>query len=250
MLANSNPISHSLCRAGPLGAHFITRRVEKNSASRFLLGGLRNPFCDRRELDLSARRSRVTAPPLSHAVSFRRQCWGQLGKTCSTRNKMPPSLSQPPVIIFRSPVITVSTVSAALERSADEVLDMVLDGRLRFAWNIARAGESRQEIRILTRSLFNYQNCIASSALNDEEDFQHAVKTIFPATAHKPDGVRFIRAAAITRRLCASRPHIYRLCNDAVFRVLPNSPRHGGPTGSPEVEFSSVVEFLRQRRIA
>ncbi len=148
--------------------------------SKLSVGG-DNHFCDGSETDLFAHRPRADFTPNPRAVCFRRECGGlsKRGQQCSTRNMSPPA------IIFRSPTITVSTAAAALERSAEEILGMVWDGRLRFAWNIARVGETRQEIRILTRSLFDYQNRIAAPAISDEEDFQHAVKTIFPATAQK-----------------------------------------------------------------
>src|SRR5690349_12293740 len=113
--------------------------------------GLPLNFCDRRESNLSAHRPRAVASPRTHAVTFHRQCVGHWGKQpkSSTRN-MSPTISPLPAIVFRSPTITVSTICAALERSVDDVMRLIWDGSLRFAWNIALDGQTRQEIRVLS----------------------------------------------------------------------------------------------------
>ncbi|TAL06140.1 MAG: hypothetical protein EPO07_02310 [Verrucomicrobia bacterium] len=153
-----------------------------------------------------------------------------------------------PQITFKRPLVNLWTAVAALDRSSYEVLALIEEGRLRFAWNIALRGDGQRDVRILTQSLFEFQNNQAAPSISADEDFQRAVKLIFPAVSHTR-GVATVRAATIYKKFSVSSCHVLSLAEQGTLRLLAGTVQRPGPDGSPQIEFNSVVEFLARRRM-
>ena len=178
---------------------------------------------------------------------FNRGKWGQH----STRNNMPESTpaNSLPEIAFKRPLVNLWTAVAALDRSSYEVLALIEEGKLRFAWNIALRDVGSRDIRILTQSIVEFQNCQPAPRLSDAEDFQRAVKFIFPAVSYSC-GVATVRAATIYKKFSVGHSHVLKLVDQGSLRRLEGTACRPGPNGSPQIEFSSVLDLLKRRRIA
>lgn len=164
-----------------------------------------------------------------------------------------PTSSSLPQLSFALPVVNLWTAVAATGARQDEVLAMIQDGRLLYAWDIGSRSSGKQLVRILARSIADFQQgrtaSLASRMRAGAEEFNQVLKELFPAVSYKPHGPATIRAATFTRRLCASHDHVLGLCREGSLRFAKGTKCTTGPHGSPEIEFASVVEFLRQRRI-
>lgn len=196
-------------------------------------------------------RAAAASPRWQRAGSFRRSvCGGNLnrGQRRVSRGTMSPP-STIPQIGFKRPLVNLLTAVAALDRTAEEVLALVDEGRIAFAFNFASQGCQRRAVRILAQSIADFQAGKIASAASDEEQFSQAVRLIFPAVSTKSGGLQSVRAATVHRRLSLDHDHVANLCRCGAMRLVKGAKFRSGPNGSPEVEFSSVVEFLKRRRI-
>ncbi|NOS68660.1 MAG: hypothetical protein HOP33_01850 [Verrucomicrobia bacterium] len=155
-----------------------------------------------------------------------------------------------PQISFKLPLVNLGTAVAALAVPEEKVFAAIEEGRIAFAFDFSSCGCKRVAVRILAQSLADFQNRKPVSTASDAEQFNQAVRLIFPAVTTKPGGIQTVRAVTIYRRLCINHDHAARLVRDGEMRLAKGAKFRRGPTGSPEVEFSSVVEFLKRRRIA
>jgi len=142
----------------------------------------------------------------------------------------------------------VAVAQAALDLDAEQVMALIYDGRLQWAFNLAGADARRCEVRILSRSLEACQQRRAAPVANDGE-FAAVIKIIFPMVRPRPGVADALRARTIYHRLNIKHAHLYELVAAGLLKLLPGSHPRRGPTGSPQIEFASVIEFLRERRI-
>ena len=63
-----------------------------------------------------------------------------------------------PQLAFRRPLASIGTAVEMLDRSAAEVMALIEEGRLRFAWNIGGRRVRNRTVRILTQSLREFQS--------------------------------------------------------------------------------------------
>jgi len=188
----------------------------------------------------------------------------------------------------RRPLLPLSAVAMFLNKSAREILALIEDGKLRWAFDIRSAKSSRREIRVLRQSLFECAGLFPSGELLPEAQKGEFTKIIDQFLAKgvilSPD--RFHR---IPPKLCtrASRSFHLKLRVSARSvpllrkRILPQEPvlrgteiarcfscmnQHVlnlikekslqavnlrcGPKASPLVPRASVVEFLEKRRMS
>lgn len=155
----------------------------------------------------------------------------------------------PASVPFKRPLVSLWTAVEVLDRSSAELLALIEEGKLRFAWNIAGRRTRRRLIRILSQSLVEFQSGQPAPNLSAPDDFQRAVKLIFPAVSHAPGGAITVRATTIVKRLSVGSDHVLHLVDQGELRVCKGAVRRPGPNGSPEIEFGSVVEFLTKRRL-
>lgn len=152
-----------------------------------------------------------------------------------------------PLVFIKRPLLRLWSVAEILDCPLDEVRAMIDDGRLAFAFDVSGKGSTQRDIRVLTASLVEFLSG-TKPALKTEEDFQRVIKLIFPAVS-QTRGVATVRATSIIRRFSVSSTHVGNLIDDGLLRPIKGSVRRTGPLGSPDIEFASVVEFLRKRRL-
>ena len=161
-----------------------------------------------------------------------------------------------PLIAFKRPLVDVWAACAALDCSEDAVVNLVDEGRLRFAFNLAsRHAHTRRCIRILSRSLAEFQagavpGLGAMSATQDAAAFAEALKLIFPALTRYATGGSTVRVTTIGRKFNMGTDHVLNLCDENSLRLVPGTVRRRGPNGSPQVDFASVAKFLAARRLS
>ena len=161
-----------------------------------------------------------------------------------------------PLVAFKRPMVDVWAACAALDCSEDAVVNLIDEGRLRFAFNLAsRHAHTRRCVRILSHSLAEFQagagpNVGAMSAAEDAKAFAAALKLIFPAVTRYATGLSTIRVTTIGRKFNMGTDHVLNLCDEKSLRLVPGTVRRTGPNGSPQVDFSSVAKFLADRRLS
>ena len=154
-----------------------------------------------------------------------------------------------PQLAILRPLVNLWTAVAALDRSQNEVIALIEDGKLRYAWNIASRASGHREIRILTQSLVEFQSSQRLPPVPPDEEFQRVVKLIFPAVSYKNGVAASVCATTITKRFSAGSQHVLALADEGSLRFVKDAVRRRGPNGSPAIEFASVVQFLKQRRM-
>jgi len=182
------------------------------------------------------------------------------------------------------PLVPLAAAMLFLNKNSKQVLALIEDGQLRWAFDIRRAGVERREVRVLRQSLFEFTGLHApptERAGDTETEFAEIMEKILPpgmvVTPTVAGGVGFKRRARATRKFqvqmrlpavefrqilfprepilrgtevaqcfsCLSQ-HIINLLKEKSLVAL-NLRR--GPKASPLITRASVVEFLRQRRM-
>jgi len=146
---------------------------------------------------------------------------------------------------FKRPLLSVWTVLSVTDlKSEDDVLAAIDDGRLLFAFNIAGKTAKSRLVRVLAASLCNFVEGTRFPKMSFEDEWKHVERLIFPTP-----GLRSMASKDIALAWNISGTHILNLCDEGLLRIAKGSPRHSGPYGSPQVEYQSAFQFLRDRRI-
>jgi hypothetical protein len=153
-------------------------------------------------------------------------------------------------IRIRRPMVDVLTASAALDLRHNEVIALVESGKLCWAWNIASPNSRARTIRILSRSLEEYQTGKGARYANAQEEFQAVIRLIHPGLITQPGVVSLVRTCDLAQRFMINGGTMTRLVKAGEFEVGRKATAARGRTGSPALKASSVVEFLARRRIA
>lgn len=154
-----------------------------------------------------------------------------------------------PLIIIRRPLLTVATASEALDRSSYEVIEWIESGKIRFAWNLSLRCFNKRTVRILAQSLAEAQRGQTAPRISEAEEWGAVCQQIFPFISASNGAVTTILAATLARRFNVKSQHVLALCRERTLRFAAGTRCRRGPTGSPRIEFASVVEFLKQRRM-
>lgn len=146
------------------------------------------------------------------------------------------------------PTLTLAGARGSLGVSEDAILVMIEEGEIPWAWNIARRGATRSELRILAACLPN------TEARRPELKLDQVVRLILGAKRPFVWGKDFYRAWN-----CDSQ-HVMNLVKEESLQTLPNHVRpdasgnkaelawRRGPGGSPCITWNSAVEFIKTRR--
>jgi hypothetical protein len=150
----------------------------------------------------------------------------------------------PHAISFESPLVSLEVAALALGRSRKQTLEMIVARQL--AWCFDFALQARGEIRVLTQEVARIQGHAGRVP-----DFDTAVHIIFPSLPKAAFGiVAKMPLTVVAKQLSIGSDHALRLARDGSLRLVKGTRCRRGPGGSPEIEFASVVEFIKQRRIA
>jgi len=159
----------------------------------------------------------------------------------------PPAVSQ---IRISRPLVSMDTARAALALDTRGVMALIERGSIDWAFNFATEIYSRAEIRILSRSLQDYQAGTSATLPNAGDEFTAVLQTIFPMLPPaRPGVVSKLRANLVATQLGICDDHAHALIAARWLRLVPGSVCRRGPGGSPEIEFASIAAFLKQRRM-
>jgi hypothetical protein len=129
----------------------------------------------------------------------------------------------------------------------DEVLRLIDTRQIRWAWDIARKGARRPEVRIWRESLIA---CLAEESgagaipLADGLSLSQVIETILPTPAALTARGSVLRSVELQRRFLCCRGHIAGLIADGELC------RVGPPGENPAVLCQSVREFLKRRSMS
>jgi hypothetical protein len=133
--------------------------------------------------------------------------------------------------------------------SKDEVLALIDNRQIQWAWDIARKGASRPEVRIWRESLIA---CLAresgggAAPLADDLSLPQVIEIILPRPATLALRAATVRGRELQRRFLCCRTHLAGLIADGeLCRVGPVRP---GAT--PVILYQSAFEFLKRRAMS
>lgn len=159
--------------------------------------------------------------------------------------------STTPAIRFAQPVLCLHTVRAALNLQTEDVVALIESGELRWAWNLAASPSIHDRgIRVLARSLANYQHRTRPPRTSEDDEFRAVMRLILPSVKHAPDTVATIRQCELARQLVVDAQLLAKLLANGEFQLARAAKAATGRYGSPEVTVASVEAFLTRRRIA
>ena len=143
------------------------------------------------------------------------------------------------------PVLTISGVRSELPgHDEDDVLALIEEGALEFAWNIAlRVGDGiRREPIVLKKCVAHYLASGGARPLNWTD--ARAFKEFFNGD-EKP----FIYGTTLKLLWNCSGTHIIALIEARELKVQPGTTWDRGPGNSPVITRASVEGFLKRRRM-
>ncbi len=137
------------------------------------------------------------------------------------------------------PLVHLRTAMDLLDRDEDSILNLILDGQISLAFDIAGLGAAKREIRILARSLDAYKN----NHVHHLANLDAVIGQILPP------GIAFT-ASQLKRRLTCNSGHVLNLLAQGLFKPFEGSTAARGPNGSPLITRASATAFLHTRRLS
>jgi len=138
------------------------------------------------------------------------------------------------------PLWDVATVMAILNRSEDDVVGLIEEGRLPVAFNLASSGARRRLIVLWRTSVWDFRQ----NGWAPDKETAEVLKDILPST--RPE----MRAVEVRAALAVKQFHLRHLIEAGQLRVDKRRVVAGaGPMSSPWVITESVREFLTKRRL-
>ncbi len=140
-------------------------------------------------------------------------------------------------IPVKSPLLSVSVVQSVLYCDSKQIMDLVDDGSLLFAFDIKTRAANKISLRILTQSLVDYVQEKKPDRHRDEEKIYQSIL---------PAGKISIPGVVLARTLNCDADHIGRLIRDGSFKEFTRRDRR---TQTAHIGRDSVLRFLKQRRL-
>lgn len=142
----------------------------------------------------------------------------------------------------RRPLLDVPTCATITDRPTEEILILIQSGRLRLAFDLARPGARRRELRVLGRCLAEYMQGTQPTVAETPASVRAEIDEIFPALADN------LKACTVLRLLNCSSDHVLDLAKSGLITVA--RPGRRGAGGDLHLQRASLVEFLVSRRVA
>jgi hypothetical protein len=157
------------------------------------------------------------------------------GPRASVQRELP--LILPP----SKPLVHIRTAMDLLDRDEDAILNLIYDGAIAVAFDIAGKNSERREIRIHRKSLEAAKALACGSApVRVSPLLSTIVAEILPPGDH-------FTATALKRRFTCNSGHVLNLIGQKLLLTLSDPKR--GPLGSPLITRESASAFLHSRRI-
>jgi hypothetical protein len=128
----------------------------------------------------------------------------------------------------------------------DDVLKLIDSREIRWAWDIARKGARRPEVRIWRESLLAYlarERQAPSGAKPEEPELGEVIGAILPKPWALTPRAATLRGTELQRRFLCCRTHLAGLIADGELSCVGPA----GPGRNPAVLYQSVFEFLKRR---
>lgn len=139
------------------------------------------------------------------------------------------------------PLLDINAARGALDLSADDILALIDNGLLAWAWDIGLG--ARSEVRILAKCVRGFQASNSSCGLA-ADSFEKTIGYIL-ARDTKP----FIEGVRLTDLLNCHRHLIIDLIHEGDLKVLPGTSWRRGRDGTPAITRESIIQFFKQRRM-
>ena len=143
------------------------------------------------------------------------------------------------ISLLRRPLLHMRTVQDCLDKTQEEVANMIECGELAYAFDVAMPAASRKEPRV-------FALCVAEKAgwknpVGATRNLQlpEVVNMILPG--------RDVRSTELTRLFSCSHQQVYQLA--AQLQVTKKPEAAAGPTAYTVFSRASVAEWLAERRI-
>jgi hypothetical protein len=159
----------------------------------------------------------------------------------------------------RRPLASISTVGLLLNLDSRMIAALIDDGRLRWTFDIRARAAHRREVRVLWQSVLEFSELSpprAGREPDEEKEFQEVIQLILPPGMVMPiSGMPknpvtqepVLTGAELARCFSCRGQHILNLINEQTLRSL---DLHQSVKASPRIPRSSVVKFLRERRLS
>jgi hypothetical protein len=137
------------------------------------------------------------------------------------------------------PLLSMKTAMVVLNRDERQVMRLIKQGALAWAFDVRRASSQRAAVRIFRPCLAEYLETPEPPGPDPRnlEEVLHAILA---------DDAPLVPATAVARAFGCSGAHITNLIRDGLLIVARSSPRRAVSAG---LSREGVLEFLRQRRI-
>lgn len=143
-------------------------------------------------------------------------------------------------LTYRLPMTSIDGAKPLLGMNEDEIMALIDEGKIRWAWDLACQSRAARFVRILNRSLV----CYEKPFLAQPETLAQVIELILPPVS-KITGT--VRGTELQRACNVSSTHVINLVE---AKIICAKDWKRGPNGSPLITRSSVVRLLTDRRIA
>lgn len=144
-------------------------------------------------------------------------------------------------LFCKRPMIGMDSVKALLDVSEDDVLDLISDGQLRWAWNLSATTGPRSFVRVWSRSVTCY--LVPGSQPAEPDTLDEVIDQLLAGGTPALPGT--FRATSLQRVFNVSSGHVLNLLAAGELKLAPRCEWHKGV--SPEITRASVVELLKGR---
>lgn len=141
-----------------------------------------------------------------------------------------------------APLMDIAGARAALQKDQDEILDLIEDRTIAWAWDIG-TGIARAEIRIFAKCIRGCQTTNGKCGLAGEDENKIIGQIL--ARENNP----WIYGKRLRHLLNCSSELIIDLIEGGDLSILPGTAWHRGRKGTPCVTRPSVITFLQARRM-
>lgn len=140
---------------------------------------------------------------------------------------------------------TIETARHALPgHDEDDIIALIEEGFIAFAWNIALSTSAAREIRIWPACIDHYKRNLGHRPFEADESIVTS-DLVKAAVGDKP----FATGSTLRLVLNCSSTHIINLIDHKRLAIQAGTKIERGPAGSPVITLSSLKTFLTSRRI-
>jgi hypothetical protein len=160
----------------------------------------------------------------------------------SQRSYQAANVTAVPIVLHR-PLVDRWTASAATENVSEcEIMGLIEEGLITYAFDITCKAANKQAVRILSHSLAAYQEFLRTGKKPRYPEFYEVMNLILPPPPE-------IKAVELARLFSCSAEHMINLVRERLVKVAHGKKWGPGRNNSPLILRASIVEFLEERQI-